>query len=511
MPVYGKYIPLFGDLHNHCNISYAHGDLEDAIANAREQLDFFSVTGHAFWPDMPAMAPAQEYIRDYHLDGFAKLKKGWPRVQKLMKAASKDGEFIAFLSFEMHSNLSGDRTIIYKDDHGEILYANSLADVNDKLRTLRENGTDAIALPHHIGYKRGWRGINWDHFSPEFSPVVEIISMHGCSEGSENTRPVLHSMGPSDYESTMQCGLAQGHVFGVLGSTDHHSAHPGSHGHGLTGLWAESNTRQGIWDALMARRTYALTGDRMDLRFSLNDAPLGSEISANEKRHLAIDLHAGGAIDHLDILRNNRLIKRISDCDVPQPEIGSTLRTKLYLGVGWGERNTKTDWDVSFGISEGTILAVEPRFKGAEVVAPNEADDAAMPSHTISRHQLIDERNVSFQTTTFGNPNNSTCAVQGVCIEIEVPVNAEVRAQINDQRISLPLQRLLVGACSGHMGGSGLPAWRLDRAPAEWEYNWQLNFDDVQSSSDARDVYYIRVRQKNDQWAWSSPIFVRQL
>ena len=45
---------LLGDLHNHCGISYAHGSLEDALANARLQLDFVSVTGHAAWPDIAA-------------------------------------------------------------------------------------------------------------------------------------------------------------------------------------------------------------------------------------------------------------------------------------------------------------------------------------------------------------------------------------------------------------------------------------------------------------------------
>ena len=45
--------PFYGDLHNHCDISYGHGSLEQALRRARRQLDFVSVTGHAYWPDMP--------------------------------------------------------------------------------------------------------------------------------------------------------------------------------------------------------------------------------------------------------------------------------------------------------------------------------------------------------------------------------------------------------------------------------------------------------------------------
>lgn len=38
---------LFGDIHNHCGMTYGYGSLEHALAAAREQLDFCMVTGHA--------------------------------------------------------------------------------------------------------------------------------------------------------------------------------------------------------------------------------------------------------------------------------------------------------------------------------------------------------------------------------------------------------------------------------------------------------------------------------
>ena len=42
-----------------------------------------------------------------------------------------------------------------------------------------------MVLPHHIGYRQGYRGINWAAFTPEFSPLVEIMSMHGASESAD--------------------------------------------------------------------------------------------------------------------------------------------------------------------------------------------------------------------------------------------------------------------------------------------------------------------------------------
>ena len=65
---------LFGDLHNHCNISYAHGSLKRAIAFSKLSLDFVSITGHAGWPDMNTKDPSIKHIIDFHKVGFKKVK-----------------------------------------------------------------------------------------------------------------------------------------------------------------------------------------------------------------------------------------------------------------------------------------------------------------------------------------------------------------------------------------------------------------------------------------------------
>ena len=78
--------PLFGDIHNHCALSYGHGRLEDALARAALQLDFVSITGHAAWPDMPVDVPEVAHIVDFHVKGFAKLKANWKDHFAVLKA-----------------------------------------------------------------------------------------------------------------------------------------------------------------------------------------------------------------------------------------------------------------------------------------------------------------------------------------------------------------------------------------------------------------------------------------
>lgn len=504
----------YGDLHNHCAISYGVGSLEEAFLNAQEQLDFCSVTGHALWPDMPEPDEEVQYIIDYHEQGFARLRQGWKEVQRITEAAHRGGEFVTFLSFEMHSCTDGDYTVLYPAATGEILEATGLGDLRDNLRVLRDRGIHCMAFPHHIAYRQGQRGINWRTFSEEFSPVVEIVSMHGCSEGDEVPRPFLHVMGAADHESTMSFGLSQGHFFGVVGSTDHHGAHPGSYGHGRTGLWAAALTRAEIWQALWARRTYALTGDRIALQFAVNGRPMGASIPSAHQRHITFCVAAGAPIDYVDVVKNGELMCRFSRPDFRPDDVAigageeMTLRTKVFLEVGWGERGVRTDWDVELGISDGRLLSVEPRFRGGEMVAPTEQSSSTPPSYHSSHWEPDGSRGVRFCTTTFGNPNNSTPAMQGVCLDVEMPREAQVRAVINGRRVELPLRRLLEGAHAGRLAKIGSAGYRLHRAPRLWEIDWQGDLTDVSRDDGRCDVYALRVRQMNDQWAWSSPIRV---
>ena len=130
MNPYASYKTFFGDIHNHCGISYAHGSLEDALNNARQRLDFVSVTGHAHWPDMPPPDEQIQYIIEFHEEGFAKLEAGWGRMLETLRAFNSEGSFIVYPGFEVHFTATGDRNIVYRDLSGEILYPTNLADLH---------------------------------------------------------------------------------------------------------------------------------------------------------------------------------------------------------------------------------------------------------------------------------------------------------------------------------------------------------------------------------------------
>lgn len=88
----------YGDIHNHCGISYGHGSLEEAYSNARLQLDFASVTGHAQWHDMPREDPRVTPIVDFHEAGFTRLAQCWNHVRDVTEGFNEDGRFVTFPS-----------------------------------------------------------------------------------------------------------------------------------------------------------------------------------------------------------------------------------------------------------------------------------------------------------------------------------------------------------------------------------------------------------------------------
>ena len=154
------------------------------------------------------------------------------------------------------------------------------------------------------------------------------------------------------------------------------------------------------------------------------------------------------------------------------------------------------------------MLGVEPRFRGLEVVSPAERDAEAGESFYRSRVRERGDRSVTFETVTHGNATNTTSATQGMCLEVEMPRSGKVYALLNGVRTEYRLEELMEGARSGSLDHTDAPSWRFNRAPKPEELNWSFELEDGSDAGEGN--YYVRVRQTNDQWAWSSPVFLRE-
>jgi len=495
---------FYGDIHNHCAISYGHGRLEQALRNARQQLDFVSVTGHAFWPDMPVGVPEVAHIVDFHVKGFAKLAKMWPRHFDILAEANEPDVFTVFPGYEMHSNAHGDYTILLRDiKRADMPRGDDPASLESALHD--EFGDAAMAFPHHIGYRTGARGVNWDTFRESLSPLVEMISMHGCSETSLTDRPFLHSMGPCDGTNTIHNGWNLGHVFGILGNTDHHSGYPGSYGHGRSVVYAPENTSPALWRAMRARHTGALTGDNVHLFATMDGAVAGDIVAPGTDRQVRVEAIAGSFIDYIDLVGNGRVISRVTPAITPSPlsNEGGMLETILTLELGWGARNRYHDWSGEIRLEGGFIDALETRFRGAEIVSPLEEKG----EHSGRQYATLEGDKVVFAVRAHANPNNATSATQGLAMRIRLEPGAVIHADLGGRKIGVPAERLLKGALAGNLGLIDTPAFRFHALPrpADWQWYGVLSAGELKPG----DWVSVRMRQNNRHWAWTGAFFCR--
>ena len=173
----------WGDLHNHCNITYGHGDMRDAFEAAKGQLDFVSVTPHAMWPDIPgADDPRLKWVIDYHTGAFKRLREGgYEKYVAMTNEYNKEGEFLAFIGYEAHSMEHGDHVALNYDLDAPLVECTSIEDWKQKAK-----GHKVFITPHHMGYQGGYRGYNWKCFTEgDQTPFVEMYSRHGLAESDQ--------------------------------------------------------------------------------------------------------------------------------------------------------------------------------------------------------------------------------------------------------------------------------------------------------------------------------------
>jgi len=499
--------PLVGDIHNHCGISYGHGSIEDAYRNAALQLDFASVTGHAWWHDMPVGDPRLAEEEAYHREGFRRLADQWDRVQEVTESVHQEGRFVSLLSFEWHSMTYGDHCVYYPSSHGPIIRADSLEELRRRLRASARAGLPGLAIPHHIGYRKGWRGINWETYTEELSPVAEIVSMHGCGESERAPRNYLHTMGPRDAQSMAYYGLQQGRVFGFIGSTDHHSAHPGSHGYGRMVAWAPELSREAIWQAILDRRTYAITGDRIDLQSSVNGYPMGAIAPAARHRRIAVDVTGGDAVDQVEVIRNGAVIHTARPANDATTTSRPGFRGVTGLAVGWGKAGIVTDWEVEIEVRGGRLDGIEPRLRGVDIVDPLTPPP---DSYSFSEWQRSGPGCLRLRTRTSSNPTVLTNGTQQVALRITGDDRTEIAATINGVSARYAIGELRNGPRSGYTSGFVSPAFQFLRAVTDDERRVAFTIDDDRRDTApiGRDWYHVRVRQANEQWAFGSPTWV---
>ncbi len=283
-----KYQLYWGDLHGHSG-AYACGvgtiDAYYQFARDTAGLDFCALTDHDQLPGL-----------SHGLSGV------WPQVIEAARYYHRPHGFVTFLGYEWTSMTPqrnglgyGHKNVYYLDDTGPLLSCATPAAQHPEGLWKGLKGHTALAIPHHPATTAHW-WTDWDHHNEEYERLVEVYSCWGsseCSAQAGNPRPIRHGGGEAPGRHVVDA-LERGYTLGLIGGGDTHDGCPGrSYAHaprsekerqrwtgiypaGLQGVWAHELTRESLWRAMRVRRTYATTGARIVLEFSVGSAPMGS-------------------------------------------------------------------------------------------------------------------------------------------------------------------------------------------------------------------------------------------
>jgi hypothetical protein len=234
----------------------------------------------------------------------------WALQKQAAEAWLEEGRFVPFLGFEWQHSHYGDKVVHFLGGDQPYLpvddprYA-SPAGLYEALR-----GSEALVIGHHPGYALDQHvpGTDWGAVETDVERLVELWSMHGSSEGVDAAdRPLC---GPRRDEGVM-AALRAGLRLGFTAGSDTHSGWPGGackeprpYPGGLCAVWAPELTRRSLFAGLWARRTYAVFGRRVVLRFTVNDAPMGSELPFSERVCVRLQAWAEERIARLEVLRS---------------------------------------------------------------------------------------------------------------------------------------------------------------------------------------------------------------
>lgn len=483
---------FWADLHNHNEVGYGQGDLVRSYEIARSSLDVYAFTPHGWWPDI---SDRDQAIKRYHLAGFAKVKEQWDNVVSMANRMYDPGSFVSFIAYEWHSLGYGDYCVYFPGEKGCLYRANDAVEL--KSFAADQN---ALMLPHHCAYALGSRGTDWSALDERLSPVAEIFSEHGNSlEVYSYPGMYGHSMGGSQKSQTVLEQLCRGHKIGFIAGTDDHYGYPGSFGEGLTGILATEATRGAVLDAIKARHTYAVTGDRIELNFRLANGIMGDVLPASVERTGTIDVLARNEIDHVELIKNGCSLKIWAPSRKSQANASECLVTMEW---GWGPMNDSktTIWDFSVKVSGGRIQDVSSGFCGGPDILKHRNHFDLIGPQELLIHSLSNRTNfVPTQRLTFKVEGADQANIE-VCMKGRY--GADAFARCFSHTLGQLCQDDSYVSISEAMSA---PRIRCHAAGMSGGLRFSQAWQDENSQAD--DFYYVKVVQKNGHCAWSSPIW----
>ena len=411
----------------------------------------------------------------------------WDALKSETRRFNEAGRCVVLLGYEWSGMTpgGGDRNVIFRGDDGP-LHRSSHAEVDDmtdagndcfpvtKLFDRLKSRDDVMLIPHV-----GGRYADITNFhEPKLEKLVEIYSDWGR------------------FEWLLEDALTKGYRVGVVANSDGHKGRPGAshpgastfgaYG-GLTCVMADSLTREAIFDALRARRCYAVSAaQRIHVKLAVNGLPMGAEGKLEGNKVEIKGRVVGTApIERVDVFRGTEMLEIVT------PYTPASFEGSKRYRVSWGGsrvrgRDRLTKWDGHCELSAGKIVGATPYSM--------ENPEKGIVQQTGNQ--------VSWVSNTTGDDD-------GVDLRLEAPVEASLKFRTPVIDLDVDLAELADGETKEYPAGGVDLMVKMRRLPAkDTKADLAIEVTDNAPPKGKTLAYWIRVTQEDGAQAWTSPVYL---
>jgi hypothetical protein len=268
-------------------------------------------------------------------------------------------------------------------------------------------------------------------------------------------------------------------------------------------VYAEAKTRASIWEGLWARRTYGVTGDRIELDLRVNGAMMGATIPWAAHRHIQVSARGWDDIAMIEVLKNNRVIYRYfpEDHALPQATGAGTVLCRVEFGWGpWAALGIPrvTDWLFEATVERSRFCRYMPCFQSG-------------PMDEERRNRVLEfgRNHCRWQSYTSRGGSFSEIPTNALVFEIEAVPGDTLHLQLKspvERGFAYELGSLAQSSEIEFTADFPCESFIVHRLVTEPMYSTEFELDDV--GTHGTEFYYVRVTQANGHMAWSSPIWI---
>ena len=230
----------------------------------------------------------------------------------------------------------------------------------------------------------------------------------------------------------------------------------------------------------------------------------GNKVRTNGRK-IRMSVRAEDTIDKITIYKN---LKPLCVFCPESLKRKKSSKYKLRVETGWGYGEELFKWECSAAVEDGKILGGNAYFRGRSVLSPTEKSEKTEDSINNIDDRVLERSPSAFRWVCETVKNKTTLHPQtdSAVVEIHGDDSTRLTITVNGKTNIKTVRELLESGYSGHMKPYASHAYLVHTLVPETDYTAEIELEDTEPEQDT-DVYHAEISQKNNQWAFVSPIY----